>query len=224
MISKEDAILFAANNPYYQLETLPDIYRDDEDVVLTAVSKNGYALEWASPRVRNIEHIVLSGLETGISGSAMIYAGPDLRDNLEFILTVLQYSRYNQAMILYAASDRIKIDKQSILKIVALCGLALKYADKLLQSDLDVVGVAVNQCGYALQYASSNLKQNRIIVLTAVQQNGLALQYAQYKMRNNREVVTAAILNDIAAFEYASPKLRRDSKLCKKVEELTHTI
>lgn len=207
-ITKIEALHFAANRPYFELEFLPDSFRDDEDVVLAAVLRNGYALEWASPRLRNMHHIVLSGIDTGADGSVIIFAGDTLKDNIEFVVDAVLYTKYRPEMVVASASSRIRNDKECALRILEICGAALQYFSTKLRDDVDVVLAAINQSSTALQYASSRLRSDKHVVSAAVQKNGETLQFALYKMRNNKEVVKAAVLKSPTSIKFASKALK----------------
>lgn len=213
MISKSEALKFAEIGPYYELEFLPEIYRDDEDVVLTAVAKNGYALEWASPRLRNIHHVVMSAISTGADGSVIVFAGEELRDNIEFVIDVLCNTKYRPELVVASASSRIRNDKCCILKIVEICGMSLQYVSKQLRDDADVVLAAVAQCSHALKYASSRLRGDKDVILAVVRKNGMALEHALYKMRNNKEVVMSAVLESPLAIKFASKSIHNNIKI-----------
>jgi len=208
MISRSEALQFAGIAPYYELEFLPDEYRDDEEIVLTAIEKHGYALEWASPRLRNMRHIILNAMHK-LDGSAILFAGDDLKNNQEFALEVLRATKYQPERVISHVSSDIRDDKQFALKTVEICGLSLQFLNKLC-SDFEVVLAAVSQCGLALKYASSSLRGNKSIVLAAVKNNGLSLMFALYKMRNNKEVVAAAILENPSSINFASSRIRKN--------------
>ncbi len=57
---------------------------DDKEVVLAAVKANGYAIEDASPRLRDDREVVLEAL--GSRGYALHYASKRLQDDREVVL------------------------------------------------------------------------------------------------------------------------------------------
>ena len=59
------------------------------------------------------------------------------------------------------ASDRLKDDKDVMMKAVVQYGHALKYASGRLKDDKDVMMKAVAQYGHALKYASGLLKDDK---------------------------------------------------------------
>lgn len=208
MLSKAEAIAFAKEQFYYKLSSLPDLYLDDEDVMLTAVTKNGAALEMASNRIKAMRHIVLTAHSTALSGHVIEYASDELKDDVEFIIEAISYPRYHHYLVVKYASDRILNDKKCAIKILFIGGYSLQYFNIILRDDIDVVLAAVKQCGYALEFASSRLRNTKEVVLAAVRTNGLALQYATYKMRNNKKIVLVAVSSDGMALRYATNKLQ----------------
>lgn len=69
-------------------------------------------------------------------------------------------------------------DKDTWLHAVGKDGMALQFAGKDLQNDVDVVRIAVQQNGMALQFASDDLKNDANIVQWAYAQNTNSSQYA----------------------------------------------
>ena len=71
-------------------------------------------------------------------------------------------------------------------------GHTLRYANKRLQDNEDVVRLAVQQDGEALRYAKKRPKSNEDVVKLAVQKKWKALQYAGDIPKNNDQIVSAA--------------------------------
>ena len=71
-------------------------------------------------------------------------------------------------------------------------GHTLRYANKRLQDNEDVVRLAVQQDGEALRYANKRPKSNEDVVKLAVQKNWKALQYAGDIPKNNDQIASAA--------------------------------
>lgn len=62
--------------------------------------------------------------------------------------------------------------------------------------------------GIALQYVADKLKDDRDVVITAVQENGGALKFASPRLKNNKEIVIEALKKDKMAFCYIGEKIK----------------
>ena len=69
-------------NVYWALEIASERLKDDQDVVLAAVKKDGHTLDLASERLRNNKDIVLAAMQSRIRPKDMSEFVPDaLRDD-----------------------------------------------------------------------------------------------------------------------------------------------
>eukprot|EP00754_Rhynchopus_humris_P025382 Rhum_TRINITY_DN14943_c12_g3::Rhum_TRINITY_DN14943_c12_g3_i3::g.127423::m.127423 len=181
--------------------------QDNETVVDTAVSRNGYALQFASPRLRGDEAIVLKAVAQ--NADAIQYASAALRDSERVVgAAVAQNGR-----VLEGASARLQGNEAVVLQAVRQNAEALAFASASLRDNEVVVSAAVEQKGAALQYASPRLRNNEAIVLLAVRRDSAALMHASTTLRDNDAVVAAAVKKDKGAIIYASEQYRqRDRK------------
>lgn len=79
-----------------------------------------------------------------------------------------------------------------MLTAVKQNGNSLKYADKSLKKDKEIVLAAVNQDGYALCYADESLKKDKEIVLAAVKQDNYSFKFADKSLKKDKEFLIKA--------------------------------
>ena len=218
-----------SSNLNIQIDLLKELVKNDRNIILPAVKRNGLALQYASETLKSDREIVLTAVEQ--NGNALQYADNELRADREIVLAAvrqngnaLQYSanviRHNLFVTLTAINnigryscladinEEFASDRLFMFETIRNNGLALRFADFELQSDREIVLVAVRQNGEALRYACDDLRNDREIVLAAIKQNGEALQYACDDFRNDREIVLAAIKQNGKALQYASNPLK----------------
>ena len=82
--------------------------------------------------------------------------------------------------ILEFASDRLKDDKDVLLKSVSQAGWTFCYASDRLKNDKDVLLAASKVDGQALYFASKALRDDKDVVLTAVTKKPIILKYASF--------------------------------------------
>ena len=99
---------------------------------------------------------------------SVYYADNTLKDDADFMLEVYD----NNPELLFFASDRLKNDKDFILRAVEIypCG-TLEFCNRSFRTDEDVIKKAVSLDGLAYQYASFELQSNREILTLALNQN-----------------------------------------------------
>ena len=119
-------------------------------------------------------------------------------------------------LFLYAA-DELRADKDFVLATIGQKWSVLRYVDKSLRDDSDVVLAAVRRDAGSFRDASTRLRSDRNFILAAVKQNGLVLQHLNKFNQDDTDVVRAAVLQNAASWFYASARLRSSKKLVKEM-------
>ena len=153
------------------LSNLPDILRNDYELILKAVKKNGDVLQFASDDLKNNYNIVMEAVKQ--NGNTLKYASDDLKNNENIVIEAVK--KHGKA--LRYASDKLKSNYSIVMEAVRQDGYALQYASNELKNTYDIVMEAVKEYSYALEHASDDLKNNYDIVIEAVERNGRYLQY-----------------------------------------------
>ncbi len=182
----------------------PEPLRGDRELVMTAVTQDGWALEYASDALQADREVFLAAVTQ--NGDALRFASDALQADREVVLAAVTRNGY----ALQYASDALQADREVVMTAVTQDGEALRFASDALQADREVVLAAVTQYGEALRVASAALRADREVVMAAVTQNGYALQYASDALRADREVVLAAVTQNGDALRFASPALQAD--------------
>ncbi|CAB9516976.1 expressed unknown protein [Seminavis robusta] len=143
----------------------------DKEVVLTACSQDGNALEYAAPDLQNDKAVIVSACSN--HGLALQYASQDLQNDVELVL--LACSQHRDA--LKYAPEELLHDKGFMLQACAQDGNTFQYASQKLQNDKDVVLAACAQNGWMLQsvpecfqslkFALGGLNQDRDCLIKA---------------------------------------------------------
>lgn len=86
-------------------------YQDNKEVVLEAVKKNGWNLDYASERLKADKEVVLEAIKQ--NGFTLYCAADNLKDNEQMVLEATKQSGKNFDFI----SDRLKNNTNFTLKI-----------------------------------------------------------------------------------------------------------
>ena len=128
------------------------------EIVLTAVRKDGNALQYASKKLRSDLEIVLEALKKG-DGDTIDSVSDDFKNNREVVLEAAKIYRYlpGGCFALEYASKDLRADREIVLEAVRTDGNALKYASKDLRSDRKIVIKAIKT-----QKTAQNKSNNQI--------------------------------------------------------------
>lgn len=173
--------------------------QSDKEIVLGAVRKCGYALEYAL-ELRGDKEIVLVAVRK--CGLALQFASDGLKDDKEVVLRAVE----QDGLALVFASTPLKGDKSVVLTAVSDYGCALEAASEALRGDLEVALAAVQQDGNALEYVSHFLKNNRAVVTAAVRQNGLAIRWTSGELKGDVDIVREAVEQNPLVLDYMFPR------------------
>ena len=138
-----------------------------------------------------------------------------IKDNKEVMLKAVQIDGYTYCYI----SDRLKKDKEILIEAVKNYGYALEWASDELKNDKDIVLTAVKKHGGALQFASKNFYEDKEIILTAVKNDGITLLFASENLKDDEEIVWEAIKKDGKALNFASDRLKLNSDLVNEAKK-----
>lgn len=203
------------------LEYVPE-YRDDYDIVKSAVSSNPSALTYASDRLKDNFEIVLSAVSS--QKNKNIYWELDL-----------PYARSHGGLA--EASFRLRSNREIVRKSVEISGTTLKFASTELRNDKDIVLSAIKQNGYAVRFASDDLRKNQEIIDAVIESNPAAIVYIdqnlltldmilkavetgdfsiktlENKWLSNKEIIEKAVSKDGKNIQFASNDLKNNFEL-----------
>ena len=189
---------------------------------MTAVSNDGYALQYASKELMADKEVVLVAVSN--NGNALQFASKELIADKEVILAAV----LNDGDALGYVDNKFIADKEVVLTAVSNDGNALMYADDELMADKEVVLAAVSNYGNALKYASDYLILEKDIIIAAVS-NGYSLRSVyyrldcyfscgeSYRLKADKDIVLAAVYKDPSNIQYASNELKADKNLILKI-------
>jgi len=124
-------------------------FRNDFEIVMAAVTTNGYALQFASQELRSNWEIVKAAVSGAGAGGCLQFASPELRSDAAIVLAAVSSDAYAAAY----ASASLCADRNFMLAVVSKAGLALEYATPELRADRTIVLRAVSTNPFALMYA-----------------------------------------------------------------------
>ena len=199
------ALSRATTQPGIALQYTP--LNDDHEIVLTIVRIEGYALKYASDRLKDDNNIVLAAVNS--DGESIKYASDRLKDNNNIVLAAVN----NNGKSIKYASDRLYDDHDIVLAVVKNNGDLINFVSDRLKDNYDIVLEAVKNNGESIKYASDRLKDNYDIVLAAVKNNGESIKYVSDRFKDDYNLFFYAIYSYPDALEYAFDTLKNNREL-----------
>ncbi|MDQ7046167.1 MAG: DUF4116 domain-containing protein [Sulfurovum sp.] len=95
--------------------------------------------------------------------------------------------------------------------------MALEYASKRLQSDKEIVKIAVTKLGKSIQFANKDLQGDKEIALLAVHSDKTAVEYIKYSLLKDKRFVIDMLNKQPELLKYISKELRADEKIVTDV-------
>lgn len=183
----------------FWLQHAPQAAREDREVVLAAVARDGRSLRFASRELQADREVVLAAIAQ--SSDSFAFASSALRADRRVVLTAIAKC----GMALQHAAAELRADREIALKAVTSIGFALEHVSPELQVDREVVLTAVTENGFALLLLCPELKADREIVLAAVASDtralGLAAPEIQEELRGHGGVKYSRTAVQAAAVE-----------------------
>jgi hypothetical protein len=204
---------------------LSDVARDDTELVLLAVQRDGLCLGNASVLCSQTKDIVMAAVQQ--YGGALCAAGEALRDNGDIVLAAVRKNGW----ALQFAGETCRNNEDIVLAAVRQDVSAWQYAGEgcrnakhvllaalkqqnLVSSRFPSVYTNSNWCpSFLLQFAGNTIRHDKDIVLAFVRWQGYALQHAGEACRDDKDIVLAAVRQNGYALQFATETCRDDKNI-----------
>jgi hypothetical protein len=149
----KDVVITAVGHNGNALQYASEELQNDKDVVITAVGHNGNALQYASEELQNDKDVAMAALIN--STEAFEYVSERLQSDKEFILHAIgqkDVDAFDDDLDSYISDnipEKLKSEKDFVLQMVSVNGMALGCVADELKVDKEVVTLAVKNNGKA---------------------------------------------------------------------------
>ncbi len=239
--SDRDSVLKVVRDNPYLMHWACDVFNDDYEIMLAAVSNkhSAQALMNASPRLRANRTIAERCILNDRYKKCIPFVDPSLFSDREFILSVLSVRPYVfvhstvpwtrdflvdcvvvHGDIINDLSDEYTEDRQFALDVIAKGGYVLFNLSDQLKDDREVVLAQLRiECGgICLKDASHRLQRDRDMVLEAVRTNPTLLEdirlYMEYTPDERDQFLSDVEIVTTAIAEYGS-SIRYAAHTCR---------
>ena len=198
----------------------PKELKVDREVIMSAVKKNGFALQYASKEVKADKKIVMAAVKQ--SGEALEFASLELQDDKKIVIEAVKRDPgfdIDGKVILRHASKRLQNDKEVAIVAAEANIEAFFFLNDSLRQDSAVILAVLKNSNQAESARAASFSKNSSILedknflLEALKVNGLFLKYLDENYKNKLNFVLAAVKNNGMAIEYASDNYKEDKKV-----------
>ncbi len=228
-LKDRDIALAAVTQTGASLQYLPDAFRRDQEIVMTALD-NGNAADFVPPELFNAHDIA-------IAAESLFHIPEVFRDDEAIVMRAVD----SDGLQLKYASERLRRNIEIVTAAVSSDGRALEFAGGELNNNREIVRLAINYDSTTLSFASTALQNDNALVLEAISHHYSSLRYAgkdlrfapdflldAFKIANqclryvpwpilkDPSFIHAALDLDISAFSYLPFRERFDENLALK--------
>ena len=146
-------------------------------------------------------------------GRTFQFASERLRDNKQLLLKALE--TFPEAI--YFASPDLQNDYDACLAAVSIDGKMFHWISETLRDNKNILLEALESFPEAIYMASPRLQANDDVILKAVSKQGGTIQWVSEDARNNKDIILKAMETYPKALYWASVGLKDDSKFAEIV-------
>lgn len=242
--SSRSFILQALSRNGLAMAYAPEEFRSDEEVVLTALEKEGWALMYASESLRAKRSFILKAARTNgemlrhapvefrgdrevvleamsQSPSAFLHASVELRQDGSLLLDLLDLDPAAAVVALGCGDAKLREDRSLVLELLSKEPAAFQSAAPSLRSDPAFVEEALKAGGpKVLEHVPHALFQDQNLVLALAKSNSEALRYIPRELRTADAVLESA-RSDSSFIALAPEPLLADSDFALRALDQT---
>ena len=211
--SQRDWITKVNESPY-SLESAPNKYKRDKEVVLAAVQANPLSIKFALPEMNGYNEVVRVAMEK--NAYSIQFVSPIMDGYKDLVLDAVRKKPHLLAVV----PREMQKDKDVAVAAVEKDPFQLHVLPCEMRDNREVALAAVKKDPSLIESLSPEMDSYKEVVLAAVQQNGMVLRYASDELRDEKDVVLSAIKNNVNALRWASDRLKGTQEVMEVVSYL----
>lgn len=169
------SILYKDIEGHNSFAHLPDVFKDNKYIAITAIEHNPNLLQYASDRLKDDKEVVLTALKQ--DSTTFYYASDRLKNDREMV----EYAVTRNGWTLGYTSKELQDDKDLVMKAIKSNVLSLRFASDRLKDDIDVVTTAVKDNQNAILDASERIQNNPSLLIETLIEETAFGNFIDYK-------------------------------------------
>lgn len=209
-LSTRDKALTEVKRSGLLLEQVKDEWKNDFEIVLTAVTNDGHAFVYASQELQKNKEIALAAIEQYPKIFNKI--PKELLIDKKFMLSAVKFK------IDYRLVDSsLREDKDLALAFVSKKGAYNQLPD-VMKNDKDVFIKSLVSYSQNYQYFPEHLKNDKGFILKALKKCPQCLSVLPETMKGDREIVREAVEKHCYVLKYASASILEDKQFILSIK------
>lgn len=233
ILGDKEVVLKALSNNPEEMQFVSNTLKADKTFILEALRERGFATgdrsaifaHCSDDLKRDKEFIrdILMEFHVQNYGIIMENQMADIQEDDEFMRNVIFDKR--TAGLLKYSSDRLRGDKELILRVNPQDARAIQYASEELQNDREFLLQLVCENENTARFIGENFREDDDFMLEAIKTNPAAFHAASETIRSNPEIIVEVIRQRPYMISYIGKELQNDREfLLSMVRENGNTL
>jgi len=154
-----------------------------------------------------------SNMAQNITEIELKSATQEQQSDRAFVLKAVAYDGYNLEYV----SEKLRNDKEIVLKAIESFSEVLKFSGESLQNDRAFIKEAIKVNEYVLSDAKEKFQKDSELAFLAVKRNSMVLKFLPYYKRN-KAFILELLNSDIDVFPYIEERLKTDRDIIKATQ------
>ena len=211
MLTRSQVLSKIKKNPA-KLSFLPSEWRDDREMILTALKLQGLVLGDLSAISRDTEEYALEAYKS--NWESLRFASNRLTSDFEFMTKIVALTKKDSqeaSILLSSATGDLKDNDAFIMLCLEQSPLNIEYAKKeTYRNNYDLMLSLVKRDGTCYYFASEEIKRDRVFMKTALAQTGLVYSTLPPEFRGEEELILLAAKTYLPILTFDVPSKYKD--------------
>ena len=218
ILGDKEVVLKALSNNPKEMQFVSNTLKADKTFILEALRQRGFATGDRSAifaycsddlkKDKEFIHDILMEFHIQDYGIIMENQFADIQEDDEFMRKVIFDKR--AAGLLKYSSDKLRGDKELILRVNTQNGSVIQYASEELQNDREFALQLICSNEHASRYISEEFRKDDDFMLEAIKTKPGAFRAASETIRNNPEIIATVIRERPDMISYIGEELQND--------------
>jgi len=212
---------------YYTLDYVDEAFKDDKELVLTAIEKSGDAIKFSSKRLKNDKELALKALKNG-QGDILYYLSDTLKEDRDVVWMASKVGIDSYSYL----DEKFCTDTELLKEIVKKSPhffhtLPVKY--RTVRVAKDVIIEAIKSRSYQIELEPLVLKEptwlrNREIAGALIAYNSGYFKLLNETFKVDKELLLQAIKSNVSLFSYIDESFKNDKDFILDIAKTQHKV
>lgn len=194
----KELILTAISHPEDPISLLyvADKFKDDKDIVIAAIKRDGQNLKWVSNRLNRDREVVLTAIKNSKELGSIQMVIEKFKDDKEIVLAAVKRNGHE----LKWASNRLRLDRETVLAATKYSKSTVMYMERIpekFRHDKDIILPVLIRNPYDFESLPEHLKRDEEFILKIIPELSFKRFNFDYHSLNQLREILSNISNDL---------------------------